>query len=96
MGRRRMPTIRVEIPEEDWAALETFVRSQPAVPFGIDTAVRSATCVDEMRIIAFRSPDAVTALIEMINGYARTWELPGAVPLNRVLPRLYRAISAGL
>jgi hypothetical protein len=59
-------------------------------------AVRSAPRIDEMRIIVFRSADAVTALIEMINGYARTWEVPGAVPLNRVLPRLYRAVSAGL
>ena len=91
-----MPTIRVEIPEDDWTALEAFVRSQPAVPFGIDTAVRSATRVDDTRVITFRSADAVTALIEMINGYARTWEVPGAVPLNRVLPRLYRAVSAGL
>lgn len=91
-----MPTIRVEIPEDDWTALEAFVRAQPAVSLGIDTAVRSATRIDEMRIMAFRSADAVTALIEMINGYALTWEVPGAVALNRVLPRLYRAVSAGL
>jgi hypothetical protein len=91
-----MPTIRVEVPEEDWTALEAFVRSLQAVPLGIDTAVRSATRIEDVRVIEFRSPEAVTTLIEMINGYARTWDAPGAVPLNRVLPRLYRAVSAGL
>jgi hypothetical protein len=91
-----MPTIRVAIPEEDWAGLTGFLRSQKALPFGIDVSVREAKVADSRRIVAFRSADAVKALIDLIVGYAGTWELPWAVALNRTLPRPYRAISADL
>jgi hypothetical protein len=87
-------TIRVTIPEEDWRALNEFVGAQRPFPFGIEAAVRAAQAAETDRIIAFRSADAVKALIDRITSYARTWDMPWGVPLNRMLPRLYKAISA--
>jgi hypothetical protein len=85
--------IRVRIPEEDWTALIDFVRAQRLRQFGIEVAVGTAEPHGADRIIAFRSPDAVKSLIDKISSYARTWEMPGAVSLNRVLPRLYKALA---
>lgn len=87
-------TIRVKIPEEDWRALNEFVVAQRPFPFGIEAAVQTAQAAGTDRIIAFRSADAVKALIDRITSYARTWDVPWAVQLNRMLPRLYKAISA--
>jgi hypothetical protein len=84
----------VRIPEADWSPLNEFVKSQHPLPHGIEAAVLNAEADGAARIIVFRSQDAVRVLIERITTYARSWEVPWAVPLNRVLPRLYRAINA--
>ncbi len=65
----------------------------PALPFGIEVSVRTAKAAEGWRIVAFTSAAAVTALIRRINDYAQTWEVPWAVPLNRILPRLYAAVG---
>ena len=45
--------------------------------------------------MAFDGAYAVKFLIDKISAYAITWEVRWAVPLNRILPRLFQAISAG-
>jgi len=88
-----MSTVWVAIPEEEWNALTAFVASQGTLPFGIEVSVRTAKATEGWRIVAFTSASAVTALIRRINDYAQTWEVPWAVPLNRILPRLYAAVG---
>ena len=44
--------------------------------------------------MTFESAHAVKVLIDKITGYAIDWEIRWAVPLNRVLPRLFQAIDA--
>ena len=51
--------------------------------------MRAASQSGTDRIMAFESAHAVKVLIDKIN-----WEARWAVPLNRVLPRLSRAIDA--
>jgi hypothetical protein len=46
-------------------------------------------------MMVFEGSDAVKFLIDKITAYAITWEVRWAVPLNRILPRLFQAISAG-
>jgi hypothetical protein len=87
--------IRVIIPEEDWRALTEFVRAQRLRQFGIETSVGTAEASGTNRVIAFRSRDAVNSLIDKITTYAQTWDVPWAVELNRVLPRLNRAAADG-
>ena len=43
--------------------------------------------------MAFTSAAAATALIRRINDYAQSWDVPWAVPLNRILPRRYAAVG---
>jgi hypothetical protein len=57
--------------------------------------VRAASPSGADRMIAFESAYAVKFLIDKIGAYAITWEVRWAVPLNRILPRLFQAISAG-
>ena len=45
--------------------------------------------------MAFESADAVRVLIDKITAYAINWEVRWAVPLNRILPRLFQAIGDG-
>jgi hypothetical protein len=85
--------IRVALPEEDWEALGEFVRAQRLRQFGIEASVRSAEPSGPNRIVTFRSLDAVNSLIDKITTYAVTWDVPWAVELNRVLPRLNRAAA---
>lgn len=63
--------------------------------FGIEVAVGAALHSGTDRVIAFESAYAVKFLIDKIVAYATTWEVRWAVPLNRTLPRLFQAISAG-
>jgi hypothetical protein len=84
-----MSTVWVAIPEEEWSALTAFVASQGALPFGIEVSVQTAKAAEGWRIVGFTSAAAVNALIRRINDYAQTW----AVPLNRILPRLYAAVG---
>jgi len=86
-----MSTVWVAIPEEEWGALTAFVASQGTLPFGIEVSVRTAKATEGWRIVAFTSAAAVTALIRRINDYAQSWDVPWAVALNRILPRLYAA-----
>ena len=44
--------------------------------------------------MAFESAHAVKVLIDTITAYAINWEVRWAVPLNRILPRLFQAIDA--
>jgi hypothetical protein len=85
--------IRVALPEEDWEALDEFVRAQRLRQFGIEASVCSAEPSDTNRVVTFRSLDAVHSLIDKITTYALTWDVPWAVELNRVLPRLHRAAA---
>jgi extradiol dioxygenase family protein len=85
--------IRVIIPDEDWRALTEFVRAQRLRQFGIEASVRTAGASGTNRVIAFRSRDAVNSLIDKITTYAQTWDVPWAVELNRILPRLHRAAA---
>jgi hypothetical protein len=89
----RAPMIRVVLPEDDWRALSEFVRAQRLRQFGIEASVRSAETSGTDRVVAFRSLDAVNSLIDKITSYAQTWDLPWAVSLHRVLPRLHRAAA---
>jgi hypothetical protein len=57
--------------------------------------VRAASPSGADRIIAFESAYAVKLLIDQISTYAITWEVRWAVPLNRILPRLFQAIGGG-
>jgi hypothetical protein len=86
--------IRVKVPEADWAALAAFVVAQPRLPFGVEAAVRSARATGPDRLIRFRSSDAIKALIGAITLYAQNWDVPWAVSLNRVMPRLYKALGS--
>jgi hypothetical protein len=86
--------VRVRIPAGDWTALSEFVSSQHPLPHGIEKSVHTAERDGPARIVAFQSADSVRFLIECITAYARSWEVPWAVSLNRVLPRLYQAINA--
>jgi len=88
-----MSTVWAAVPEEDWSALTAFVASQGTLPFGIEASVRTAKATEGWRIVAFTSVAAVNALIRRINDYAQTWDVPWAVPLNRILPRLYAAVG---
>jgi hypothetical protein len=88
-----MSTIWVAIPEAEWSALTAFVASQGTLPFGIEASVGTAKATEGWRIVAFTSEAAVTTLIKRINDYAQTWDVPWAVPLNRILPRLYAAVG---
>jgi len=85
--------IRVRVPAADWTALSEFVAAQRVRQLGIQPAVQGAESSGTDRIIAFESAEAVRLLIERINAYATTWDVRWAVSLNRVLPRLYGAIS---
>jgi hypothetical protein len=87
--------IRVMLPEEDWKALSEFVRTQRLRQFGIEASVRNAHSSGTNRVVVFRSLDAVNSLIDKITTYARAWDVPWAVPLNRVLPRLHREAERG-
>jgi hypothetical protein len=44
--------------------------------------------------MAFESAHAVKVLIDRITTYAINWEVRWAVPLNRILPRLFQAVDA--
>lgn len=56
--------------------------------------MRAASDSDADRIMAFESAHAVKVLIDTITAYAIDWEVRWAVPLNRILPRLFQAIDA--
>ena len=86
--------VRVRIPAKDWIALSEFVSSQQPLPHGIEKSVHTAERDGASHIVAFQSADSVRCLIECITAYARSWDVPCAVSLHRVLPRLYQAIDA--
>ena len=69
--------------------------SQRVNQFSIEAAVRAASRSGTDRIMAFESAYAVKFLIDTISAYAINWEVRWAVPLNRILPRLFQAISGG-
>ena len=79
----------------DWAALSEFVASQRVRQLDIEASIRTAVLSGTDRIVPFESAHAVKLLIDKISAYAITWEVRWAVPLNRILPRLFQAISAG-
>ena len=56
--------------------------------------MRAASDSGTDRIMAFESAHAVKVLIDRITTYAINWEVRWAVPLNRILPRLFQAIDA--
>lgn len=86
--------VRVRIPAKDWTALSEFVSSQHPLPHGIEKSVHTAERDGAAHIVAFQSADSVRCLIECITAYARSWDVPWAVSLNRILPRLYQSIDA--
>lgn len=85
--------IRVRVPAADWTALCEFAASQRVRQLDIHSAIQGAAQSGTDRIVVFQSAETIQLLIERINGYATSWEVRWAVPLNRVLPRLYGAIS---
>jgi hypothetical protein len=94
-GRSRSGStmIVVEIPEAEWIALEEFIAVHRHLPYDVGAAIRAADTSGDQRSVAFASPEAVRTLIEAIVGYTQTWEVQWAVPLNRILPRLYQALD---
>jgi hypothetical protein len=78
----------------DWTALSEFVASRRLRRFGVLDAIRAADLKGTDRFVTFRSAYAIRYLIDEITAYATTWDVPWAVSLNRVLPRLFQAISA--